>query len=154
MKLRLFPLLATLALAACAPRLIPGTDIVDNQESRAILDVMQQYRAALEGRNANKILELASEQYKDNSGTADPADDLDYATLRRVLPQRMEKLEDVSVDMNVRKITVDRDVANVIYYFNIRYRMPKYTGKPQSEGDLQQMWLKKVGGQWKIVSGL
>lgn len=155
MNLRLMTLLAAVAaLSACAPRLIPGTDISDNEDTRAILNVMEAYRSALEARDANRILSLVSEGFRDNGGTSDPSDDLDYATLRRTLPQRLSKLEDVKVDLSVRKITIDHDTAMVIYYFNSHYRLPKYTSKAISEGDLQQMWLKKTDGQWKIVTGI
>ncbi|HLL52385.1 MAG TPA: nuclear transport factor 2 family protein [Myxococcaceae bacterium] len=156
MKLRLIPVVALVAaaLCACPARRIPGTDIVDNDDSRAILDVVEQYRSALENRDAGKLLGLVSEEFKDTAGSPNPADDLDYNTLKQRLPERLSKLEDVKVDLSVRRIAVERDVASVIYYYNTRYRVPKLTGKPISEGDLQQMWLKKADGKWRILSGI
>jgi ketosteroid isomerase-like protein len=159
MNLRLIPVLAVtgalaVALTGCAARRIPGTDIEDTKDTHAILDVVEQYRSALEHRDAAKILQLVSEDFKDNAGTPLPADDLDYATLKQKLPERLARLDDVKVDLNVRKINVEGDVASVIYYFNTRYRVPKLSTKPVIEGDLQQMWLKRVDGNWRIVSGL
>jgi len=156
MHLRLLPLLAAVVALClgCAARRIPGSDIEDTPDTRAILGVLEQYRAALEARDANKILQLVSEQFKDNGGTASPEDDLDYAALRRVLPERLARLEDVKVDFSVRRVVVEKDTASVIYYYNTHYRLPRLTTKVVNEGDLEQMVLRKVGGTWKILTGI
>lgn len=146
--------LLLLLSSACAARRIPGTDFEDTSDTRAILQVMEAYRTALEARDAAGIIKLVSESFTDDAGTLSPADDLDYASLREKLPERLAKLEDVEVQISVRKLTVERDTASVIYYYNTRFRIPGLTTKPLNEGDLKQMWLKRVGGDWKIVSGL
>jgi len=156
MPLRLLPLLpAALALClGCAARRIPGSDIEDTSDTRAILGVIEQYRSALEARDANKILELVSEHFKDTGGTPSPEDDLDYAALRHVLPGRLARLDELKIDLSVRKIAVDKDTASAIYHYNTHYRLPKLTSKVMNEGDLQQMVLKRVDGKWKILSGI
>lgn len=146
--------LLLLLSAACAARRIPGTDLDDTADTRAILQVLEAYRAALEARDADGIIRLVSESFMDDAGTLSPADDLDYAALRQKLPERLAKLQDVEVQISVRKLTIERDAASVIYYYNTRFRIPGLTSKPMNEGDLKQMWLKRVGGDWKIVSGI
>lgn len=156
MRIRLaVALFAIAALStACAPRRIPGTDIEDTSETRQILNVMEKYRAAVEAKDAEGVLNLVSENFKDDAGTTTPEDDITYAELKTLLPERVGQLDDVKLDINVRKIQVEGDLAQVIYYYNSSYRIPSLTPRPQSDSDLQQMLLKKVGDQWRITSGI
>ena len=147
--------LAVLLLChGCAARRIPGTELEDSPDTRAILQVMEQYRSAMESRDANALVQLVSESFKDDGGTGTPEDDLDYATLRRSLPERLQKIDDVRLEISVRRVNVEKDTASVIYYYNARFRLPRLTDKTMSEGDLKQMWFKRVGSQWKILSGI
>src|SRR3712207_2680817 len=81
--------------AACSARHIPGTQIEDNDDTRAILNVMEKYRAAVEARDADGVLSLLSESFLEDFGTASPEDDLDYKSVRQKLPESMAKFEDV-----------------------------------------------------------
>jgi len=49
-------LLALFAVAGCGPHRIPGTDLEDTGDTRAIIDVISKYNSALEARDANAIL--------------------------------------------------------------------------------------------------
>lgn len=147
-------LAAVVLCSGCAARRIPGTDIEDTTDTRAILQVMEQYRTAVEARDANGVIKLVSESFKDDGGTGTPEDDLDYATLRRQLPERLAKVQDIRLEISVRKVQVEKDAATVIYFYNTRFRIPRLTDKPMNEGDLEEMRFRRVGNQWKIVSGI
>jgi hypothetical protein len=58
------------------------------------------------------------------------------------------------VDISVRRVDIQDDTATAIYYWNASWRMPSLTGRPQSDSELEQMVLKKINGEWKIVSGI
>jgi hypothetical protein len=152
----LFAAAALLLVAACTPRRIPGTDIDDTDDTRAILKVMEQYRSAVEARDAGKVLSLISQEFKDDLGTSTPADDLDYPQLREKLPVSMAKLDDVRLDVTVRKVTVNPadSTASAIFTYTTSFRMPGLSNKPQSDSEIKEMWFKKVGADWKIVSGI
>ena len=66
-------LVAAALLGGCGPKRIPGTDIKDSPETRAVGDVIEQYRLAVERRDPNAVLALVSRKYFDNAGTTDPA---------------------------------------------------------------------------------
>lgn len=153
MSKRLWALVA-LSTVGCAAHRIAGTDIEDSSENRAILGVLERYRKAIEDRDAAALTQLLAPDFRDNSGTADPSDDLTPETVRTRLPERWAKLENVSVEISVRKINVQGDQADAIYYYTSRFRMPKLTSKPQSEGDIKQMSFRRIEDQWKIVSGI
>ena len=96
MRLALLFFLAGVALAGCGPHHIPGTDLEDTGDTRAIIDTITRYNAALEARDANAILALVDPEFRDNAGTLTPEDDIDIQRLRTVLPQRLAKLQNPS----------------------------------------------------------
>jgi len=154
MNVRLLLASAVLLLAACTPRNIPGTQIPDTEDSRAILKVMEHYRTALEARDAKTLQQLVSKSFRDNAGTEDPQDDLTYDNLPQALPALFSRLESPRVDLDVRRVDVRKNgVATVIYYWNASWRVPGLLDRPQRESELEQMVLQKEDGQWRIVTG-
>jgi len=154
MNVRLLLASAVLLLAACTPRNIPGTQIPDTEDSRAILKVMEQYRQALEARDAKTLQQLVSKSFRDNAGTEDPEDDLTYDNLPQALPALFSRLESPRVDLDVRRVDVRKNgVATVIYYWNASWRVPGLLDRPQRESELEQMVLQREDGQWRIVTG-
>ncbi|MCI0569801.1 MAG: nuclear transport factor 2 family protein [Myxococcaceae bacterium] len=143
-----------LLLAACAPRRIPDTDIPDTRDTRAILEVLRQYREATEKRDAQALLALVSPTFHDDAGTGTPADDMDYARLQQVLPEKLAALKDVQLELSVRRIDVEGDEATAVFYYTTSYLIPGVTQKAQSDSDLMEMKLRREGGTWKIRSGL
>lgn len=149
--------LLTVSLLGCGPRKIPGTDIDDTSETRAVLDVLQAYRRAVEKRDARAIVALTDESFRDDGGSATPDDDLDYRTLGAQLGDRFTKVADVRLDVTVRRVEFDDDAgrARVTYSYSMSFKMPDFSARTQSETDIKQMWLKRVGEQqWKITSGI
>src|SRR5712692_1926360 len=136
-----------LAAGGCAARRIPGTDIEDNADTRAILYLLERYRVAVEHKDSNTLIGLVSTSFKDNGGTASPDDDLDYQNLQTKLPQRFARVDDVHLDE-------DQGTASVIYYYNMSFRMPTLSSKLLSESEIKQMLLRREQGQWKIMSGV
>jgi hypothetical protein len=154
MNVRLLLASAVLLLAACTPRNIPGTQIPDTEDSRAILKVMEQYRQALEARDAKTLQQLVSKSFRDNAGTEDPEDDLTYDNLPQALPALFSRLESPRVDLDVRRVEVRKNgVATVIYYWNASWRVPGLLDRPQRDSELEQMVLQKEDDQWRIVTG-
>src|SRR5512138_3429534 len=147
--------LAALLLAACAVHRIDGTDIVDSADNRAVYAVVQSYAEALQRRDAAAILALVSPDYFDNGGTADPADDMDFARLEQTLPSDLGKLESLRVDVQIRRITVEGDAAVAELWSDGWYRIQTNQGVvPRREQDLNRMKLVRRDGAWKIASGL
>ncbi len=149
-------LLCALALAAaCTPRRIPGTEIDDTTETRAILNVMEQYRAAVEAKDAKGVAALADETFKDDGGSASTEDDLDYKTLASKLTERLGRVSDLKLELNVKKISFHEDrTASAIYNYTTSFMMPGLSHKRESFSEIKQMWFRRVGDQWKIASGI
>ncbi len=151
MKQAVLPLLALLALTGCPAKRIPGTELEDNGDTRAIIDVMAKYNAALEARDASGILALVDPSFYDNAGTLTPDDDIDIQRLKTVIPQRLARLKDVAVRIEIKTIDVKDDRASAVYTWVSVYKL---AGKALTESDIKRMDFKKEPDGWKIVSGI
>jgi ketosteroid isomerase-like protein len=146
--------LLLVAGAACV-RTIPGTEIADTRDNRAIVDVIDAYRRAFEARDAASAMALVSADYFDDAGTADPSDDLDRAQLARVLPETLAHLPSVKLELAVSRIDVDGDKASAYMFHDTRYRVTTPRGEvAKRDSDLARMTFRREGGAWKIASGL
>jgi hypothetical protein len=143
--------LFALGLIACGTKRIPGTDLEDSGDTRAIIDVMQKYNTALEARDAPGILQLVDPSFKDTAGTLTPEDDLDYGKLKTVLPQRLSRLQDVAVRIEIKRVEVKDDAASAVYTWVSQFKL---ANKPMTESDIKRMDFKRTPDGWKIVSGL
>ena len=144
-------LLALFAVAGCGPHRIPGTDLEDTGDTRAIIDLITRYNAALEARDTQGILALVDPAFKDNAGTLTPEDDIDLQRLRTVLPQRLAKLQDVAVRIEIKTIEVKGDRANAVYTWVSQFKL---NGKSMTESDIKRMEFRRGPDGWKILSGV
>jgi hypothetical protein len=148
-------LLGALSALACSPRNLPGTDIRDTLDTRAIYDVVQAYRKAMEARDPKAVLALVADDYFDNGGTPDPSDDLDRARLEQALTADLARAEALRLDLTIRKMIVEGDRAEAELFYDEYYRVETPTGPvPKRESDVHRMKLKKVAGAWRVTSGL
>jgi ketosteroid isomerase-like protein len=147
-------LLVLVAAAACTKR-IPGTDIEDTRDNRAIVAVIDAYRKAFEERNAAAALALVSQDYFDDAGTADASDDLDGVQLARALPETLARLPAVKLELAVTRVEVEGDRASAYMFHDTRYRVATPRGEvAKRDSDLARMTFRREGGVWKIASGL
>ena len=143
--------LIVVAAAGCGPHRIPGTDLEDTGDTRAIIDTIARYNSALEARDANAILALVDPEFRDNAGTLSPEDDIDIERLRTVLPKRLAKLQDVAVRIEIKTIDVKGDRAQAVYTWVSQFKL---NGKAMTESDIKRMDLRRTAEGWKIVSGI
>lgn len=147
--------LLALAVATACARRIPGTEIEDTRDNRAIVGVIDAYRKAFEGRDATAALALVSQDYFDDAGTADASDDLDRGQLARALPETLARLPAVKLELAVTRVEVDGDKASAYMFHDARYRVATPRGEvAKRDSDLARMTFRREGGVWKIASGL
>jgi hypothetical protein len=148
--------LTLLLCAACSHNTIPGTQIPDRPENRAVLDVLAAYKAAMEARDADALLALAAPGYFDRGDPkATTGAPIDYGTLRREIPEDFKDVKSVHLDITLRDVQVEGDKAHIDYYAVLRYAVAVAAGEKWfSEADDARMRLVKLNGRWKIASGL
>ncbi len=151
--------ISLLPLAACGPKLIPGTDITATDDNQAIVDVLDNYRRAVEAKNVEGIMKLVSSDFFEDAGTPDGKDDYSYAQLEERLKGWADSVRQVRMELNPKSIVVaeDGNTAQLRYFYDINFQLVGGEGQPdkwEHDSDFDEMTLKKVNGAWKITSGL
>lgn len=155
MKSRLAFAFACAAALACGPRLLPGTDIREDKDTRAVYDLLGRYKQAMEARDAPAVLALTAPDYFDSGGTPEPYDDIDAAALARKLPEDLAKVDSLRLDLTLRKIEVKGDRAVAEVFYETWYRVTTPSGAvPRRDSDVHQMRFHKVNGTWLFAGGL
>ena len=143
------------ALAACTPKRIPGTDIRDTPDTRAVVDAIEAYRQGAERLDSAAVLALVSQRYFDNAGTPDPADDIDYGQLQRRLTADYASIAALRLQINIRRIDVDGDKAFAFVFYDEHYRVKTKIGEVAKQAsDSHRFALAREDGKWKFLSGL
>jgi len=146
--------LAALSLAACAKNL-PNTEIRDTPDNRAIIAVVDAYRKAFDTRNVDAVMALVSPAYYDDSGTIDPADDVDYRALPAVLRDTFARISQVRIEFGITDIIVNADKGQADLFYDAKYRvMTPRNEIAKRDTDIQRLLLQRDGLAWKIISGL
>jgi SnoaL-like domain len=153
--MRIVPWFALAALAACTHDVIPGTKIPDEPQNRAVLQVLANYKQAMEARDAAALLSLAAPGYFDKGDPNRPSDPHDLEGLRRSLPRDFSGVRALKLDIDVRNVKIDGNRAHVDYFGVMRYAVALPTGEKWfTESDDQRMKFVKIDGDWKISSGM
>lgn len=150
--------LALLPALACSARQIPGTSVEDTPENRVIVDIINNYRIAVENKDMNGILELVSRDYFSNYGTtADAEDDYGYEQLvRNILPVLRDDVKSVHYVIYVRRVTFPRDnicYADIEFSYKFFY-VEQGKDRWKVGTNLDRMEFMKEDGVWRITSGL
>lgn len=145
----------TLSTTGCATmRPIPGTKIPDTAENREILDRVEEYRVAMEHRDASKLLTLAHPNYYEDSGTPTGSDDYGYPGLKRVLEARLGALRWLRYLIRFRDIHVEGSHAWVDIRYDISFQLLTEMGeKWERRQNEKRMELVKENNRWLFVSG-
>lgn len=145
-----------LAIAAgCSARRIPGTEIPDNPDTRAIVGVIDSYRRAAERLDSGAVLALVSQKYFDDAGTPDPADDIDYPQLQKRIAEDYKNVTALRLDIAVKNVTVDGDEAAAYVFYDEYYRIATKAGEvAKKANDTHRMRFLRENGAWRFVSGL
>jgi hypothetical protein len=107
--LALLAALTAVAAAACGGHAggnIPGSHVPDTQANRDILEVVENYRLALEDRKADVLQRMTSPHYWEDDGTAAGSDDWGYSKLGGDVRSRFLKARDIRYSL--RYMNVER----------------------------------------------
>ena len=148
-------LLCALVSAGCSPKRIPGTEISDTSDTRAVVALIEAYRQAAERRDARAVMTLVSQHYFDEGGTPDPGDDVDYKALGKRLSEDYARVAALRLSIGVKKIDVQDDHASAYVFYDERYRVSTKAGEvAKSASDEHRMSFVREGGAWRFLAGL
>jgi hypothetical protein len=153
--MRLSVALACLALAACSHATLPGTNIDDTPQNRAVLDVFGRYKQALEARDVNGILALTTPDYSDPGDPSRGIGPTDHQGLQQRLKEDLSKVTGLRLEATIKDLEVKGEQARLDYFQVLRYAVATPNGeKWKSESDDARMRFVRLNGQWRISAGL
>jgi hypothetical protein len=149
-------LLAAPALMGCPPSLIPGTEVKDTPETRAILEVVAGYKNALETKSVDGVMKLVSKTFFETSGTPEGNDDYDFAGLENKLKEWAAQTKSVKVTLEIRDVVTEVDSTRVRYFYDSNFQIPgpDNTLLWKHDSDTKEMTLKREAGVWRITGGI
>jgi hypothetical protein len=157
--------------SGCAKNYIKGTDIVDDEDSRAIFTTFAHYVKGLRDQNPEIFTPYISKNYYDNNGTDDPSDDVDYNKIIEILnSDQFHSLKDVDLVYFVKDLMLDKNkgTAKLLFFYEVRFKRESklqseekkdYFVKPDGMtnhkvSDTNQIVFALENDEWKIISGL
>lgn len=134
---------------------IPGTRITDTKDNRDILTRVEEYRIAMEQRDAPKLLTMAHPNYFEDSGTPSGADDYGYPGLKKVLDTRLPVLRSLRYAIQYRHLVVEGKRATLDIRYDMSYQIATEMGdrweRKQSDKRIE---LENDGNRWLFLSGM
>lgn len=146
-----------LSLGACAStsKTIPGTQVPESSENRAILKVLENYRTAVEQRDAPTLVAMASPRYWEDSGTPTGSDDYGHAQLRDVLVGKYQKASAIRFSMKYVGFRRKGPRAEVDVMIDASYSIETARGTERRDmRDQNQLVLEWDGRRWLFLSGM
>ena len=142
-------------VSGCATfKTIPGTKIADTPQHRELLQRVEEYRIAMEQREASKLLTLAHPNYYEDSGTPSAQDDYAYAGLKRVLENRLSSVRWMRYLVRYRDIHVSGDHATVDIRYDLSFQLMTEIGeKWERRQNDKRLELVRDGDRWLFTSG-
>lgn len=159
-------ILLALTAAACAKPSgrIPGTRVTDDDLNRQILEAVEKYRVAVEGKDSEALVLMASPNYWEDRGTVESSDDYGIEGLRNVLAGRFQMASDVRYSMRydkVRRVCPAGDLekgcrAHVEVQIDASYTVNDASGAAvrRDKRDQNELVLEWDGEKWLFVSGM
>jgi hypothetical protein len=149
-------LLLFVVLPACSHvQTIPGTTVQDNRLNRHLIEILEDYRTALESKDPARLLALAHPQYFEDSGTAKTDDDYGYDGLRQVLQTRLAAVRTLHYNIEYRRIQVTGTRALVDVRYDATLQMATAIGdRWERKQNDKRIELEREGERWLIISGM
>jgi hypothetical protein len=158
----IFILLVAAPACSNSPK-IPGTEIPDTEENRAVVSVLERYRTAFVQKDAARVLATAHKTYHDEAGTDDPQDDLTYPDLGSILRRRMAQVDSIRFTMDYLEVQVSGDRATARVWIDASFKMkpllapdgvPRSSPQFSRKQDFNEFTLLLEGETWLITHGM
>jgi hypothetical protein len=137
------PSAAPPAVSVAAPP-IANTTVEDAPDTRAILAVCERYRKALEARDVDTLVALASRRYLDHG--------IDFAALAAFVRKTVGAA--IAIRYDIRYDDVSRTIDRVLVDFHYSASFELTDGKWTHTTSTSRLVLVREEGQYRILSGM
>jgi hypothetical protein len=148
--------LLLLPVAGCATHYIANTDVEETDFNREIIEFCEKYRHAVEYRNVPVLLQMAHENYYEDGGTIDTADDIDRAGLAEYLEGRFKETTGIRYEIRYRAVSPGRRGSFFVdFTYSASYKIPTSEGEAWRRRVADdRLELVRDGESFKILSGM
>ena len=147
-----------IALAGCAAEVeyIPGTRVGNSAENQALIDRIENYRMAVERKDASGLVLMASKRYWEDAGTPSGSDDYGYQGLQEILTGRFQQVDAIRYSMKYVNVSRKGDKAFVDVLIDASFTVKDARGQEMRADmrDQNQFVLEWDGKQWLFLSGM
>ena len=149
-------LVSAVVAVGCAHTYLPGTQILDQPDTRAVFDLVLKIREAFEQKSVDTLLAMISTTYFEDNGTPDPHDDYGYTELKeKLLTESMALAKEVYLSFEVHDVMVDGDRAYADVRYATRTRLDFPSGRLwDTHRDFNRINFAREAGVWKVIGGL
>ena len=158
MRLLVIALGIGFGLAGCAAKAsyIPGTRVDSSAENQALIDRVEDYRMAVERKDATALVLMASKRYWEDAGTQSGSDDYGYQGLQEILTGRFQQVDAIRYSMKYLNVARRGDRAYVDVLIDASFTVKDARGQEMRADmrDQNQFVLEWDGKQWLFVSGM
>ena len=135
-------------LTGCKPDLLPGTNIEDTSDNRAVVEFVEEYRTVVESRSADAVLDLVAEDYFEDQGTATDEDDYGIEKLREDLDKHFQHADVIQLKVEVQHISYypEKELVHVYYRYLQRAHLKLPAGNQWvTDSDTNRLVLRQKG---------
>ena len=141
---------------------IQGTQIPRTAMNEDIVKRVEEYRAAIEGRDAAALLLMASPDYWEDSGTSSGEDDYGYEGLKSVLATRFQEANSIRYSVRYKQVQLKgceieetcRAFVDLLVDASFTANDARGTRKRYDKRDQNQLVFKRRDEKWLILRGM
>ena len=145
-------------VGGCAGTYIPNTDVEDNTENRQIVNFCERYRRAIEERDVEALVQMASPRYFETGGNAKTSDDIDYNGLRLYLTTKFKETKAIRYEIRYHRIQDKPEDAKVVFVdftYTASFQIPTQKGDVWNRAVRDdRLQLIRDGDSYKILGGM
>lgn len=144
------------ALGGCTKTTIPNTDVEDTSENRKVVEFCEKYRRAVEERDVDALVNMASPRYFETGGNAKTSDDIDYGGLRTYLSTKFKMTKAIRYEIRYRRISeTETKIIQVDYTYTASFQIPTTKGDVWNRAVREnRLQLVRDGDSFKILGGM
>jgi hypothetical protein len=145
-----------ISASACSTHYIPNTDVEDNSENRRVVAYCEKYRRAVEERDVDTLMQMASTRYFETGGNAKSQDDIDYNGLRAYLSSKFKLTKAIRYEIRYHQITENEEkIVNVDFTYTASFQIPTAKGDVWNRAVRDnRLQLIRDGESFKILGGM
>lgn len=136
---------------------IPGTQIRDNPQNRALIRVVEKYRRAMIRRDMGALMAMAHPHYYEHGGTHKGDDDYGYKGLLHVIKKRISQLETLRYMIKYRRVKwISSTQVEVEVYIDASFQLKLIKGQSKwsTYADYNKLVLIKHKDRWLLIRGM